>query len=54
MIFKKSAKKVLSNRSIFNKIKILVVTPIGSNPFPREMFLFFIKLTNHSIFTILF
>ena len=30
MILKKSAKKVLSNRSIFNKIKILVVTPMGA------------------------
>ena len=28
MILKKSAKQVLSNRSILNKIKILVVTPI--------------------------
>ena len=28
MILTKSAKKVLSNRSILNKIKILVVTPI--------------------------
>ena len=27
---------------------------IGGTPFPRKMFLFFIKLTNHSIFTILF
>ena len=29
MILKKSAKKVLSNRSTLNKIKILVVTPIS-------------------------
>ena len=27
---------------------------IGGTPFPREMFLFYIKLTYYSIFTILF
>ena len=27
---------------------------IGRTPFPRKMFLFFIKLTYYSIFTILF
>ena len=27
---------------------------IGGSHFPRKMFLFFKKLTNHSIFTILF
>ena len=35
-------------------IEQIVFYAIGGTPFPWEKFLFFIKLTNHSIFTILF
>ena len=35
-------------------IELCLFCAIGGTPFPRKMFLFFIKLTNYSIITILF